>query len=354
MSLHFSKIEEMPIEEMQSGLSVHAECGNIDFCIFIMYSFTMSILPRVGRTGSMKNNRYGGIQMQLELHYHDQKAVVDTHGAELVSYQDASGREYIWNGDPAYWTGRNPNLFPVVGNLKDGKVTIEGNEYEMGRHGFARNSEFTVTEQGEDYVVFELRENAQTLACYPYAFCFQIIHRLTADGFSTEYRVKNTGDKTLPYCVGAHTAFCCPMNEGEVFEDYRLVFEEAEEMPTLLLSDKGLFRNGDTEPMLSGTELELDYSVFARLDTIVFRGLKSNCVSLVHKDSRHGVSMGFEGFPMIAFWTKGAAKAPYICLEPWHGCAAYENESGDILDKPHVITLQPGEEKSLIYTVAVV
>lgn len=292
--------------------------------------------------------------MQLELGLGKVKGIVDTHGAELVSFRDECGKEYIWSGDSAYWSGRNPNLFPVVGNLKNGKVRIEGNEYEMSRHGFARNSEFDVAEHGADYVIFELHENEETLKRYPYRFNLQIEHRLTINGFSTEFRVKNTGDKTLPYCVGAHTAFNCPMNDGEKFEDYRLVFDEEEEAPTILLSSEGLFRNGDTEPMLSGKVLPLDYSVYARLDTIVFRGLHSNGVSLVHKETGHGVHMEFEQFPMIAFWTKGSAKAPYICLEPWHGCAAYENESGDMVDKPHVILLQPGESRSLKYTVCVV
>ena len=292
--------------------------------------------------------------MQLAIKKGKIKGIVETHGGELVSFQDENGKEYIWNGDPAYWTGRNPNLFPVVGNLKEGKITINGKIYEMGRHGFARNSEFTVAEHGEDYVVFELCENENTLKMYPFSFVFQIEHRLTEYGFSTEYRVKNTGDEVLPYCVGAHTAFNCPMNAGEKFEDYVLEFDKEEHAPTLLLTAKGLFQNGETEPMLSGKNLPLDPDVYARLDTVVFDHLNSNKVSLKHKDTGCGIQMEFEQFPMIAFWTKGAAKAPYICLEPWHGCAAYENETGDILDKPYVICLQPGESRSLKYSVEII
>lgn len=292
--------------------------------------------------------------MQIELKFGEVTGVVETHGGELVSFKDDTGKEYIWDGNPAYWTGRNPNLFPVVGNLKNGSIKIEGKEYQMGRHGFARNSEFAVAERGEDYVVFELCENEETLKVYPFKFSFRIEHRLTERGFTTEYRVKNTGDGMLPYCVGAHTAFNCPMNEGEKFEDYVLEFEKEEEASTILLSERGLFRNGDTEEMLSGKTLPLDHSVYARLDTVVFRGLNSKKVSLKHKETGRGVQMEFEQFPMIAFWTKGAEKAPYICLEPWHGCAGYENETGEFLDKPHVICLQPGESMSLKYAVEII
>lgn len=292
--------------------------------------------------------------MQIELKFGEVTGIAETHGGELVSFKDHAGKEYIWDGNPAYWTGRNPNLFPVVGNLKNGSIMIDGKAYHMGRHGFARNSEFAVAEKGEDYIIFELCENKETLNVYPFRFSFQIEHRLTEHGFTTEYRVKNTGDCVLPYCVGAHTAFNCPMNAGEKFEDYVLEFEKEEEASTILLSERGLFCNGDAEKMLSGKILPLDYGVFARLDTVVFRGLNSTKVSLKHKKTGHGVQMEFEQFPMIAFWTKGTEKAPYICLEPWHGCAGYENETGEFLDKPYVICLQPGESKSLKYSVELI
>ena len=39
-------------------------------------------------------------------------------GGTLTSIRDAkTGREYLWQGDPAYWTGQAPNLFPFVGRL---------------------------------------------------------------------------------------------------------------------------------------------------------------------------------------------------------------------------------------------
>ena len=88
--------------------------------------------------------------MKIELKRGAYTAVVNTKGGELVSFQDGQGMEYIWGGDARFWQGQNPNLFPIVGNLKDGRVTISGRTYEMARHGFARGSEFTVAEQGAD------------------------------------------------------------------------------------------------------------------------------------------------------------------------------------------------------------
>lgn len=56
-------------------------------------------------------------------------ATVDTWGGELVPFKDEQGMEYIWGGAPKSWTGQNPNLFPVVGNLIGGKIAVNRKPY---------------------------------------------------------------------------------------------------------------------------------------------------------------------------------------------------------------------------------
>ena len=276
------------------------------------------------------------------------EAAVQTRGGELVSLR-RNGKEYIWGGDPAFWSGQNPILFPIVGSLKDGRVDIGGQTFSMSRHGFARHSEFTPVEQGGDFAVLELRESGETLERYPFPFSLRVRHQLLADGFSTAFTVENTGPSPLPFCIGAHTAFRCPLREGERFEDYRLVFDRREDASTLLLTPEGLVRGGAEEPMLSGGVLPLDYGIFRRLDTVIFRQLQSGSVSLVHRETGRGVKMDFSQFPIAAFWTKPGA--PFLCLEPWQGCAASDRETGRFQDKPFAVTLAPGEQKTLAYTV---
>ena len=62
---------------------------------------------------------------------------VDRHGAELCSIRDHSGREFIWQADPAFWKRHAPVLFPIVGSLWEKKYRIDGKEYTLGQHGFA-------------------------------------------------------------------------------------------------------------------------------------------------------------------------------------------------------------------------
>lgn len=283
--------------------------------------------------------------MQFELQKGGLRAAVRTLGGELVSLREDGGREYIWEGNPAFWSGRNPILFPIVGTLKDGRVDIGGKPFEMGRHGFARRTEFIPVDQGEDFITLELRENEDSLACYPFPFSLKVTHRLLEDGFSTTFAVTNTGSAPMPFCVGGHTAIRIP--DGERFEDYELVFDTVEQADSHLLNAAGVIRHNGRRPMLDGSRIALDYSVFSEMDTIIFSMLRSGNVSLLHRETGRGVRLDFHEFPMIAFWTKPGA--PFLCLEPWQGCAAWDNESGRFEDKPFCTVLQPGGEKRLTY-----
>ena len=282
--------------------------------------------------------------MELTIQRDGLTARVDTMGGELVSFRDRQGAEYIWDGNPAYWSGRNPVLFP--------KVDIGGKSFEMARHGFARRREFTVTARREDFVEFELREDGETLEQYPFPFSLKVRHQLVENGFSTGFTVANTGTAPMPFCVGAHTAFRCPMEAGERFEDYRLVFDQAEDTASILPGEGGCLQSGVRGVALDHTDtIPLDHAVFDRVDTLIYQGLRSRTVSLCHRDTGRGVRVDFSEFPMVAFWTMPGKTAPYICIEPWQGCAAFDDESGNFEDKPHCVILAPGEEKALAYTV---
>lgn len=276
------------------------------------------------------------------------RAAVQTQGGELVSFQDQSGSEYIWEGNPAFWSGQNPILFPIVGSLKNNRINIGGTFFEMARHGFARHREFTLIERGDDFAVLELCEAPETLARYPFSFVLRVRHQLIENGFSTSFIIKNSGETPMPFCIGAHTAIRCPLLPGEPFEDYQLAFDQPEDADTLLLTPEGLIRAGKTEPMLSRGKIDLDYSTFQRLDTLIFQELHSRHVTLRNKKTGRGLSLDFHQFPMIAFWTKPGA--PFLCMEPWHGCAALDSESGLFQDKPYVTELAPSMEKELSYS----
>lgn len=92
--------------------------------------------------------------MQIKLQSNDYHVLVNTLGAELNSYSNPDGNEYVWNSDPAYWLRSSPLLFPTVGNVRNGETVIRDRIYEMPKHGFCKESEFEIENQSENSVTF--------------------------------------------------------------------------------------------------------------------------------------------------------------------------------------------------------
>ena len=60
---------------------------------------------------------------------------ISTLGAQMQSIRDADGIERLWQGDPAFWAGRAPILFPMAGGLREDCYYLNGERYEMPKHG---------------------------------------------------------------------------------------------------------------------------------------------------------------------------------------------------------------------------
>ena len=102
-------------------------------------------------------------------------AKVLSYGAELVSFSDGE-KEYIWTGEPEFWNGHNPNLFPVIGRLKNGTVAFDGVRYEMPKHGFARKREYELLSKTEDSVSLIINEDEDSKKAFPFDFSFIGFH----------------------------------------------------------------------------------------------------------------------------------------------------------------------------------
>lgn len=92
------------------------------------------------------------------------RAEAETWEAQLLSVRSSDGTEYPWQGDPAYWSDRAPNLFPYVARLTDGKYYLDGRLYHMEIHGLAPYFDFALKEAGPTQMIFELSSNKKTLA----------------------------------------------------------------------------------------------------------------------------------------------------------------------------------------------
>ncbi len=287
--------------------------------------------------------------MRITLKSETASVQLDTHGGELVSFQAVDGTEYLWQGDPTYWKGQSPVLFPMVGRLRNDKALIEGKEYSMKRHGIARNREFTLVSQTEDTAVFRLESDPETLKEYPYHFVLQTEYRLEGNSLIVGLRVKNAGGIPMPFAVGGHPAFRCPLEEGESFEDYRISFEMQETVscPAMDL-ETGLIDPSERRSILQEENvLRLSHDLFQQ-DALVLEGLRSGKVWLSGGKAGRGMELEFSQFPYLGVWS-ALGDAPFVALEPWTGTATLTTEGDEFEKKQGTTILGPGGEKLYTY-----
>lgn len=291
--------------------------------------------------------------MVIELHHGGWTAQIDSLGAQLVSLKNERGFEYIWTGDPAYWKGHAPVLFPIVGALREGKAQIGGGWYEMGQHGFARHREFAVAEQSGSSVSLKLASDFETKKLYPFEFVFTVTYTLTDAGFTTRFAVENIGEKVLPFAVGGHPGFNLPVDEAAAFEDYTIRFAQPETQtcPGIVLG-KGLIDPGTTAFRLeNGQEIPLRHELFYK-DALIFENLRSDRVQIVNKASGKGIEMDFSDFPMLGIWS-AQNDGPYVCLEPWTGCATRTDENDEFEKKKGMTFLPAGGTAEFAFSVKI-
>ncbi len=268
-------------------------------------------------------------------------AAINSKGAELKNiYNKNTGLEYMWSGDPAFWGKTSPVLFPIIGSLKNDTCYIDGQAYQMGRHGFAREMEFNVTEQSSDAITFTLLSNNDTLQKFPFPFRFDIEHSIDGDTLQVTYKVQNTGDSTMYFSVGGHPAFKVPLIPGSDYSDFYLEFNKTENAGRWPISPDGLIETAP-EPLLNNTAvLSLSKELFLK-DALVFKQLQSDNVRLLSRLSPHGLQFNFPGFPYLGIWA--AKQADFVCIEPWCGIADSVNSNQQLKEKEGINALPAGE-----------
>ena len=143
-------------------------------------------------------------------------------GEMLHLVKKSTDRETLYQGNQG-WSGRNPSLFPMVGNTYTKDYEIDGKKYAMKNHGLIRYATLK-GESKEDELVFSLDANEETLAQYPFNFHFEIGYKLDGNKVLIQYHVKNNDSKDMPFGFGLHPAF----KLDDEFSKYSLAFEKEE------------------------------------------------------------------------------------------------------------------------------
>jgi len=270
---------------------------------------------------------------------------VNPHGAELQSIvRQRDQRELLWQGDPNYWGRRSPILFPIVGKLWNGKYRIGGKEYQLPRHGFARDMDFSITEQRTDEATFTVGDTEQTRAAYPFRFSLSIAYRLEEDSLRVIWTVRNADEKEMLFQIGGHPAFqLAKPAEGIIRIDADKHITRLPTTPDGFIGES----ETDADNLLGLWHFtEDDFSD----DAIILGNSKVRAIALADADDDHIVTVEFP-HPCVGIWTPYGKHAPFICIEPWYGIADKQDFKGDFADKQLMNRLQPGATWSSGYTI---
>jgi galactose mutarotase-like enzyme len=280
----------------------------------------------------------------------DLTARINPFGAELWSLTDAEACEYMTDADPAFWGGHAPLLFPVVGSVAGDRLRVDGRDYAMARHGFARRSAFELVAHDPAEARFRLTDSAETRAVYPFTFVLEMAFRLAGFTLAMEAMVSNPGPDALPFSFGYHPAFAWPLPGGGDKAAHKLVFEAEEPKAVRRVSRKTglLLPEGEPSPV-QGRELALSETLFAA-DAMIWTDLASRSLRY-GADGGAWLDVAFPETPMLGLWQVPGAR--YICIEPWAGHADPVGFAGDFRDKPGVLSIAAGENRSFRMEVTV-
>lgn len=276
------------------------------------------------------------------------RIVADEEGAELTSvYSKKDSAEYLWQADERYWKRHAPVLFPIVGSLSGKKLVIDGVDYPMGQHGFARDKAFRLSSKTDDAIWFVLDSDEETMKLYPYAFRLEIGYVLRENAVKTIWRVTNTGDgPVLHYQIGGHPAFNCPAADSFFFH-----FDTKAPIRYRLLNGQGLLVDKEHELATEDGYYEFRKDMFDK-DALIIEGGQAGEVSLCLPDKKACLTVIFDS-PLFGLWSPAGKNAPFVCIEPWYGRADRDAFSGDISEREYDQALGKGESREYSYTIRV-
>lgn len=275
-------------------------------------------------------------------------AEVSEQGAELFRLTDAAGRDWLWDGDPAFWAGRAPILFPIVGTLNQDRYRWQGRDYPLGRHGFARKRRFTIVEQDRDALLLRLEADDETRAVWPFDFRLDLIFTVRGPTLSITAKVANRGDGPMPVSFGFHPALRWPLPGTPGKAGHVIRFDRPEPEPIRRIDADGLL---DPEPRptpVDGDLLALSDDLFVE-DALIFDRLHSRRLSFEGPGAR--VAVDFAGMPELGLWMKPGAD--YLCIEPWQGHSDPAGFDDPLEDKPGVVIIAPGGERSFAMAITI-
>ena len=273
--------------------------------------------------------------MKVHLQTDQLRAVLDSHGAELVSLQNSTGKELLWSAG-TQWPRHAPVLFPIIGRLTDDVLHHDGRDCPMPQRGFARDNQFTVLENTANTACLLLRNGPATEAMFPFPFSLETSWSINGPTLDLTFTLTNTGRATMPASLGWHPAFRWDSRPG-----WQLLFAEEETEAIRRVNAQVQLTAARHPTPVHQKVLSLTEDLFAD-GAIIFESVKSRAVRYVSPEGPL-LDLAFADFTQFTVWKQ--AGADFVCLEPWAGLPVPTSHSGEVLTSPGQMLVQPGEER---------
>lgn len=282
----------------------------------------------------------------IELKNEQLTVLVATLGAELQSVRDREGREYLWQAGPE-WPRRSPILFPIVCSVNDNTYVVDGKQYHLPRHGFARDMEFTLISKTDEKVTLALHESEETLKVYPYRFNLAVTYRLEGNKLHVIWHVENTDSQEIHFQIGAHPAFNVPGGKLE-----GIIKLDNEEPMDALKSYADGSHDMVEEPLEAENGIIEISNNFFRNDSVKIHKCQTHRAMLMDTNGEPAVTVDYKT-PVCAFWSPYDKQAPFVCIEPWYGIGDPRGWKGEFRDKLLMNHLLPGASFMSKYTITI-
>lgn len=152
--------------------------------------------------------------------------IAPDQGAELCGLE-WQGRELLYRGldfsPTTGWTGRAPVLWPAIGRtfaagpeptvetFKQAPLgwKVDGIDYPMAMHGFARSLPWRVEHQTSTTLRLVLEDSPESRACYPFGFRHGLTYTLTDGLLTLDHEIEAAWDNRspMPFVLGNHATF---------------------------------------------------------------------------------------------------------------------------------------------------
>lgn len=285
--------------------------------------------------------------MRIQIENEQLIAEIESFGAELKSLKHKeSNQEYMWEADPAFWGKTSPILFPFIGKLEGGVYRYEGTEYEIEKHGFARDMDYTVTLQEKDRVVFAIESTEESLKKFPFLFRLEVEYSLEGNAISEQIRVHNKGEKTMYFNLGGHPAFACPLvvngeRDGKRTNSFVKVYGAEELQSTQINVATGLLTGAKLPVQAEEGVFPIVDHIFDS-DALVFENIGVTAIGLLDKNRKEYIRMESPTCPVWGVWSMPTSDASYVCIEPWWGICDGAGYDGCLEERPYTNQVEAG------------